>query len=126
MAQQKARPFTPAEERIGKVVIRWMSHANTWIYRLSGGRLGGRWLRGAPVMLLTTIGRRSHEPRTTPHPRPKRTPTKLELLDPWTGEDLTEQVALAVATRPRLEFDRADPWDPSISHPAGPPREATR
>jgi deazaflavin-dependent oxidoreductase (nitroreductase family) len=66
MAQQKAKPFTPAEERIGKVVIRWMSHANTWLYRLSGGRLGGRWLRGAPVMLLTTIGRKSRQLRTTP------------------------------------------------------------
>jgi deazaflavin-dependent oxidoreductase (nitroreductase family) len=38
---------------------------NTWIYRLSGGRVGAR-LRGAPVCLVTTIGRRSGEPRTVP------------------------------------------------------------
>jgi len=43
-----------------------MSRVNTWIYRLSGGRLGARWMYGAPVLLLTTIGRKSHQPRTTP------------------------------------------------------------
>ena len=31
-----------------------------------GGRVGGRFLRGAPVLLLTTQGRRSGEPRTAP------------------------------------------------------------
>ncbi len=66
MAQKKPRPFTPAEERIGKSVIRLMSRANTWIYRVSGGRVGATWLRGAPVMLLTTVGRKSGQPRTTP------------------------------------------------------------
>lgn len=47
-------------------IMRWMSHANTWVYQKSGGKLGGRFLRGAPVCLLTTIGRKSGEPRTTP------------------------------------------------------------
>lgn len=47
-------------------IMRWMSHMNTWVYRKSGGRIGGRFLRGAPVCLLTTTGRKSGEPRTTP------------------------------------------------------------
>ncbi len=47
-------------------IMRWMSHANTWLYQKSGGRVGGRFLRGAPVCLLTTTGRKSGEPRTTP------------------------------------------------------------
>jgi F420H(2)-dependent quinone reductase len=34
------------------------------IYRLTGGRLGGRFGRG-PVLVLTTLGRRSGEPRRT-------------------------------------------------------------
>ncbi len=38
---------------------------NVPLYRLSGGRLGGRVGR-APVLLLTTTGRRSGEPRTAP------------------------------------------------------------
>ena len=65
-AQKEPRPFTAREERFAKPVIRVMSHANTWLYRISGGRIGGTWIRGAPVMLLTTVGRKSGERRTTP------------------------------------------------------------
>lgn len=43
-----------------------MSRANVWAYRLSGGRLGGRFRGGAPVLLLTTVGRRSGARRTAP------------------------------------------------------------
>lgn len=28
-----ARPFTPTEERIGSVVIRYLSRLNAWAYR---------------------------------------------------------------------------------------------
>jgi deazaflavin-dependent oxidoreductase (nitroreductase family) len=34
-------------------------------YRATDGREGGTW-RGAPALLITTTGRRSGEPRTTP------------------------------------------------------------
>jgi deazaflavin-dependent oxidoreductase (nitroreductase family) len=36
-----------------------------FFYRLSGGRMGGA-VRGIPVLLLTTVGRRSNKPRTVP------------------------------------------------------------
>jgi len=58
--------YSPRQERIASPLIRAMSAANTWVYRLSGGRVGGRFLRGAPVLLLTTIGRKSGRPRTAP------------------------------------------------------------
>ena len=35
-------------------------------YRETGGRVGHIWRRGSKVLLLTTTGRRSGEPRTTP------------------------------------------------------------
>lgn len=35
------------------------------LYRRTGGKIGGRF-RGSPVLLLTTTGRRSGKPRTTP------------------------------------------------------------
>jgi deazaflavin-dependent oxidoreductase (nitroreductase family) len=35
-------------------------------YRETDGELGHDWRRGSPVLLLTTTGRRSGEPRTTP------------------------------------------------------------
>lgn len=64
MAETKLPPFTPAQERIGTAVIRMMTALNVWIYRLSGGWIGGRFLRGAPVCLVTTTGRRSGAQRT--------------------------------------------------------------
>jgi deazaflavin-dependent oxidoreductase (nitroreductase family) len=59
-------PYSPWQERIGSVVVKTMSRANAWIYRLTGGRVGGRFPGGAPVMLLTTTGRKSGEPRVAP------------------------------------------------------------
>lgn len=64
MSETRLRPWSPSEERWANVVIRLMTSANTWIYRLTGGRIGGKFLRGAPVCLLTTIGRKSGQPRT--------------------------------------------------------------
>lgn len=63
---KKPRPFTRTEERLTRPLMIAMSRLNTWIYRLSGGRLGARWMYGAPVLLLTTIGRKSRQARTTP------------------------------------------------------------
>jgi deazaflavin-dependent oxidoreductase (nitroreductase family) len=41
------------------------SNSNVWLYRLSGGRIGGRMGR-APVLLLHHVGRRSGKHRVTP------------------------------------------------------------
>jgi deazaflavin-dependent oxidoreductase (nitroreductase family) len=35
-------------------------------YRETGGEVGHRWRRGSKILLLTTKGRKSGEPRTTP------------------------------------------------------------
>ncbi|HZR81122.1 MAG TPA: nitroreductase family deazaflavin-dependent oxidoreductase [Candidatus Binatia bacterium] len=64
MAETRLPPYTPAQERFGSAVVKVMTALNVWIYRLSEGRIWGKFLRGAPVCLLTTIGRRSGEPRT--------------------------------------------------------------
>ena len=56
MTDKTAKPFTPTQERIVDAVMKPMSKLNTWLYRLSGGKLWGRWLQGAPILLLTTIG----------------------------------------------------------------------
>lgn len=65
-ARKLPRPFTATEERIARPVMRVMSAFNTWIYRVSGGRVGGRWMYGAPILLLTTAGRKSGQKRTAP------------------------------------------------------------
>ena len=49
--------------------VRWLlalvTRAHRALYRLSGGRLGGS-LSGRPMLLLTTVGRRSGRERTLP------------------------------------------------------------
>ena len=45
--------------------LRWAGKLNTPLYRLSGGRIGGKVNR-APVLLLTTTGRKSGQKRTAP------------------------------------------------------------
>ncbi|HEY9313862.1 nitroreductase family deazaflavin-dependent oxidoreductase [Williamsia sp.] len=53
-------------------VIKLGSRLNTRIYKMSGGRFGSKWRVGAgfkkpvPVILLTTIGRKSGKARTVP------------------------------------------------------------
>jgi F420H(2)-dependent quinone reductase len=50
---------------LGARGLRWAGKLNVPLYRLSGGRVGGKVGR-APVLLLTTTGRKSGEPRTAP------------------------------------------------------------
>jgi F420H(2)-dependent quinone reductase len=45
--------------------IKWMARANTWIYKRSNGKLGGR-IQNSPIALLTTTGRKTGEPRVSP------------------------------------------------------------
>lgn len=53
-------------------IIKLGSRFNARLYALTGGRLGGTWRIGAglrkpvPVCLLTTVGRKSGQPRTAP------------------------------------------------------------
>ncbi|MBA3842331.1 MAG: nitroreductase family deazaflavin-dependent oxidoreductase [Actinobacteria bacterium] len=54
-----------SEPRSRRRLIRSLSRLHLGLQRLSGGRLGGR-VAGMPVLLLTTTGRRSGKPRTTP------------------------------------------------------------
>jgi deazaflavin-dependent oxidoreductase (nitroreductase family) len=66
MARPTARPFTAFEERLVDIGSKTMSRLNIWLIRLSRGRLGAKFLYGAPIMLLTTTGRKSGESRTNP------------------------------------------------------------
>jgi deazaflavin-dependent oxidoreductase (nitroreductase family) len=66
MAQTTVRPYTASEERIGSVVIRFMSRLNKLLYRLSGGRMFGRWPRGGAIGILGHRGRKSGKALSSP------------------------------------------------------------
>lgn len=59
------RFYSRASQAMGATGLRWTGKLNVPLYRLSGGRIGGR-IGKAPVLLLTTTGRKSGEPRTVP------------------------------------------------------------
>jgi F420H(2)-dependent quinone reductase len=46
-------------------MLKLFSRIHVFLYSASGGRIGGRF-KGAPVLLLTTTGRKSGKRRTTP------------------------------------------------------------
>jgi F420H(2)-dependent quinone reductase len=47
------------------VLLKYVARAHIWVYRRTKGRLGARLL-WFPAALVTTTGRKSGEPRTTP------------------------------------------------------------
>lgn len=50
---------------LGATGLRLVGKLNAPVYRLTGGRVGGK-LGQAPILLLTTTGRKSGQPRTAP------------------------------------------------------------
>ena len=53
--------------RLRRLLFKVPSASHRFLYRASGGRLGAT-MRGLPILLLTTTGRKSGELRTTPLP----------------------------------------------------------
>ena len=60
----KPQPISESQEKVADVFIRWMTKANTWVYRATGGKVGAKFMRGAPVCLISTTGRRTGQKRT--------------------------------------------------------------
>ena len=48
-----------------KALARTAMRMMVWLYRRSGGRIGGRMF-GAPILLITSTGRRTGRPWTNP------------------------------------------------------------
>ncbi len=57
--------YSRASQLMGATGLRWAGKLNIPLYRLSGGRLMGK-VNEAPVLLLTTTGRKSGQKRTAP------------------------------------------------------------
>jgi len=61
-----ASPPRALNSPVTGVLIKWMSRINAGLYKATGGKLGGKFLQGAPVALLTTIGRKTGQTRVSP------------------------------------------------------------
>jgi len=59
------RFYSRLSTSVGATGLRWTGKLNVPLYRVSGGRVGGRVGR-APVLLLSTTGRKSGKARTAP------------------------------------------------------------
>jgi deazaflavin-dependent oxidoreductase (nitroreductase family) len=59
------RFFSRFSHSLGATGLRWAGKLNVPLYRASGGRVGGK-VNKAPVLLLTTTGRKSGQKRTAP------------------------------------------------------------
>ena len=59
------RFYSRLSHSLGANGLRLVGKLNTPVYRLSGGRIGGK-VGGGPVLLLTTTGRKSGQARTAP------------------------------------------------------------
>jgi deazaflavin-dependent oxidoreductase (nitroreductase family) len=113
------------------VLIKWMSRLNTAAYKVSGGRVGGTFLQGAPVALLTTIGRKSGEPRVSPllflrdgnrivlvASQGGRTKNPMWYLNLKANPQVTVQVrkeVLRLTARDATEDERAHYWPQLVS-----------
>ncbi len=66
-----SRPLKPKQieslnsAKVG-TAIKWMSKAQTFVFKKTNGKFGSRFLKGSEVGILTTTGRKSGEPRESP------------------------------------------------------------
>jgi deazaflavin-dependent oxidoreductase (nitroreductase family) len=86
---------------IGVRGLRLAGKLNAPAYRLSGGRIGAK-VGDAPVLLLTTVGRKSGEPRTAPIVYLQRGPDMI-LIDTNAGNEKLPGWSHNLKANPRAE-----------------------
>jgi len=88
---------------LGARGLRWAGKLNVPVYRLSGGRLMGK-VGKAPVLLLTTTGRKSGQKRTSPVVYLAHGPN-LVLIDTNAGNERRPAWSLNLSADPEAEVE---------------------
>lgn len=65
MSTPDFKPYTEKQEKFGSWFIKRIGKWQATVYEISRGKLWNTFL-GGPVAILTTVGRKSGEPRKTP------------------------------------------------------------
>ncbi|MEY2476291.1 MAG: hypothetical protein QOG87_1606 [Actinomycetota bacterium] len=73
------------------------------IYNATRGRIGGSGM-GMPVVILTTIGRKSGQPRTTMLTTPLEDGDRVIVVASWGGDDRHPQWYLNLQANPDVEL----------------------
>jgi F420H(2)-dependent quinone reductase len=61
-----SKPMSAIEQRALNVFSKTFGSVHAWLYQKTDGKIGSSFVGGAPVMLLTTRGRKSGLQRTLP------------------------------------------------------------
>ncbi len=88
---------------LGARGLRWTGKLNVPVYRLSGGRVGGT-VGKAPVLLLTTTGRKSGQQRTSPVVYLAHGPNVV-LIDTNAGNERLPAWSLNLGANPEAEVE---------------------
>lgn len=88
---------------LGASGLRLAGRMNVPVYRWSGGRIGGR-VGKAPVLLLTTTGRKSGQRRTSPVVYLAREPDVV-LIDTNAGNERLPAWSLNLGANPEAEVE---------------------
>jgi len=95
--------YAKLSNSLGARGLRWAGKLNVPLYRLSGGRLMSK-VGDGPVLLLTTTGRKSGEPRTAPVLYLERGEAMI-LIDTNGGNDKLPGWSHNLKAKPRAEVE---------------------
>ena len=116
-----SEPFKPRAGTLQHQVFRGLTGVHTLWYRMTGGLVGG-WL-GAPMLLLTTTGRRSGRPRTLPLLYLK-TDRGYALVASYGGSDRHPAWYLNLVAEPRVEVQVGPRRMKALAETSDPARRA--
>ncbi|MGE0067287.1 MAG: nitroreductase/quinone reductase family protein [Solirubrobacterales bacterium] len=97
------RFYSRFSNSLGATGLRWTGKLNVPLYRLSGGRIGGK-VGKAPLLLLTTTGRKSGQQRTAPVVY-LADGENMVLIDTNAGNERLPAWSLNLSARPEAEVE---------------------
>ena len=93
------------------------------VYNVSGGRIGGSGL-GMPVVILTTTGRKSGQPRDTMLTAPIDEEDRVVVVASWGGDDRHPQWFRNIEANPDVELTLRNKKRKMRAHVASPEERA--
>jgi deazaflavin-dependent oxidoreductase (nitroreductase family) len=97
------RFYSRFSNTLGATGLRWTGKLNVPLYRLSGGRIAGK-VGKAPLLLLTTTGRKSGQERTAPVVY-LADGERMVLIDTNAGNEKLPAWSLNLSAKPEAEVE---------------------